>query len=110
MPTAQDIRKIALALEGVTEVDHWGRPSFRTKKRIFAVIRPDGLFLHLPDERKEFLFAVDPQIFIRFMWGKTANLIVDLKRIGKMELKALIAEAYENAKPAERKKGLQHRI
>jgi hypothetical protein len=109
MASAADIRKIALALDGVAEIDHWGRPSFRTKKRIFAVIRPDGLFLHLPQERKEFLFEADPQIFIRFMWGKTANLIVNLKKVGKTELKALIGEAYENAKPAERKKGLQHR-
>ncbi len=52
MHSAQDIRELALALEGVTEVDHFGRPSFRTKERIFAVARPDGLFLHLPEERK----------------------------------------------------------
>jgi hypothetical protein len=30
MPTPADIRKIALALEGVTEIDHWGRAAFRT--------------------------------------------------------------------------------
>jgi len=92
--SASDIRKIALALEGVSEIDHWQRPAFRTKKRIFAVIRPDDLYLHLPDERKEFLFEADPQTFVRFTWGKTANLIVNLKKIGKMELKALIAEAH----------------
>jgi hypothetical protein len=109
MPTAQDIRKIALALEGATEVDHWGRPSFRTKKRIFAVIRPDGLFLQLPQERKEFLFEADPQTFIRFMWGKTAHLIVNLKKIGKTELKALIGEAYENAKPAAKTRAAKSR-
>jgi hypothetical protein len=106
--TPEDIRKIALALEGVSEIDHWQRPAFRTKKRIFAVIRPDGLYLHLPVERKEFLFEADPQTFIRFMWGKTANLIVNLKKIGKTELKALIAEAHAFAdtpkKPAKPRK------
>ena len=108
MPNATDIRKIALALEGVSEIDHWQRPAFRTKKRIFAVIRPDGLYLHLPDERKEFLFEADPGTFVKFMWGKTANLIVDLKKIGKTELKGLIAEAHAFAdtpkKPAKARK------
>ena len=99
MPTAADVRKTALSLEGVTEVDHFDRPSFRTKKRIFAVIRPDGLYLHLPEERKEFLFEADPKTFVKFMWGKRANVIVDLKRIGKTELDALIREAWESVKP-----------
>jgi hypothetical protein len=100
MVTAAEIRKTALALDGVTEVDHFDRPSFRTKKRIFAVIRPDGLYLHLPDERKEFLFEADPKTFVKFMWGKRSNVIVDLKRIGKRELDALIREAWESVKPA----------
>src|SRR5215469_16513519 len=101
--TAPDIRKIALSLEGVVEVDHFDRPSFRTKKRIFAVIRPDGLFLHLPEERKEFLFEADPKTFVKFMWGKKSNVIVDLKRIGKRELDALIREAWESVKPVVKK-------
>ena len=100
MPSPQDIRKVALSLDGVTEVDHFGRPSFRTKKRIFAVIRPDGLFLHLPEERKEFLFEADPKTFVKFMWGRRSNVIVDLKRIGKRELDALIREAWQSVKPA----------
>jgi hypothetical protein len=104
MPTAQEIRKSALALEGVTEVDHFGRPSFRTKKRIFAVVRPDGLYLHLPEERKEFLFEADPKTFVKFMWGKRSNVIVDLKRIKQRELEALIREAWETTKPAEKHK------
>ena len=103
MPTAAEIRRTALALEGVIEIDHFGRPSFRTKKRIFAVVRPDGLYLHLPDERKEFLFEADPKTFVKFMWGKKANVIVDLKRIGKRELDALIREAWESVKPADKK-------
>jgi hypothetical protein len=104
MPSASDIRKAALALDGVSEVDHFGRPSFRTKKRIFAVIRPDGLYLHLPEERKEFLFEADPKTFVKFMWGKRSNVIVDLKRIKPRELDALIREAWETTKTVEKKK------
>jgi hypothetical protein len=95
MPAANDIRKIALALDGVTEIDHFARPAFRTTKRIFAVIRPDGLYLHLPDERKEFLFEADPKTFVKYMWGKTANVIVQPERVSKKELAALIREAWE---------------
>ena len=104
MANANDVRKFALTLEGVTEVDHFGRPSFRTKKRIFAVIRPDGLFLHLPEERKEFLFEAAPDVFVKYMWGKTANVIVQLDKMGKRELEGLIREAYETSLPAKPKR------
>jgi hypothetical protein len=99
MATGADVRKITLALDGVVEVDHFARPSWRTKKRIFAVLRPDGLYLNLPDERKEFLFEANPKIFVKYMWGKTANVIVQIGKIGKTELAALIREAWEKNKP-----------
>jgi hypothetical protein len=94
MPTPDDVRKIALSLDGVSEIDHWNRPAWRTTKRIFAVMRPDGLFLHLPDERKQFLFEADPEAFVKYMWGKTANVIVQLPKVSKKELAALIGEAH----------------
>jgi hypothetical protein len=99
MPAEADVRKIALALDGVMEVDHFGRPSYRTKKRIFAVMRPDGLYLNLDDERKEFLFEADPKTFVKYMWGKTANVIVQIERVSKKELEALIREAWEKNRP-----------
>ena len=99
MPTPADVKKIALALDGVTEVDHWGRPAYRTKKRIFAVMRPDGLYLNLDEERKEFLFEADPKVFVKYMWGKTANVIVQISKIGKTEMAALIREAWQKNLP-----------
>ena len=99
MSAAADIRRIALSLAGVNEVDHWGRPAFRTTKRIFAVIRPDGLYLNLPPERKEFLFEADPKTFVKYMWGKTANVIVQPERVSKKELESLIREAWEFNRP-----------
>jgi hypothetical protein len=100
MPTTPaDVRKIALALEGTTEIDHWNRPAWRTTKRIFAVMRPDGLYLHLPDERKQFLFEADPETFVKYMWGKTPNVIVQLPRVSKKELSALLREAWAFCAP-----------
>jgi len=101
--TPTDVKKIALALDGVAEVDHWGRPSYRTTKRIFGVMRPDGLYLNLPDERKEFLFAADPKTFVKYMWGARPNVIVQLPRVSKKELAALIGEAWEFAQPPPKK-------
>ncbi|HEX3945932.1 MAG TPA: MmcQ/YjbR family DNA-binding protein [Rhizomicrobium sp.] len=97
--TTADIRKLALSFEGVKEVDHWNRPAFRTARRIFAVIRPDGLWLYLPEERKEFLFEADPAAFVKYMWGKRPELIVQPERVSNRELTALLREAYEAALP-----------
>jgi hypothetical protein len=104
MSIAADVRNTALALDGVREIDHWGRPAYRTPKRIFAVMRPDGLFLHLPEERKQFLFEAAPDVFVKFMWGKTANVIVQIAKVSRTELQALIGEAWQHATPAAKKK------
>lgn len=98
-PTPDDVKKIALSLEGTAEIDHWHRPAWRTTKRIFAVMRPDGLYLHLPEERKEFLFAADPTAFVKYMWGKRAEIIVQINRVSRKELKALIREAWQHCRP-----------
>ena len=100
MPTPAEVRKFTLSLPGVSEIDHFARPAWRTKKRIFAVMRPDGLYLHLNDERKEFLFEADPKVFVKYMWGKRANVIVQIDKISKRELEALIRESYETNMPA----------
>jgi hypothetical protein len=100
VPTPADVRTFALSLPGVSEIDHFARPAFRTTKRIFAVLRPDGLYLNLDDERKEFLFEADPKIFVKYMWGKRANVIVQIEKLGKRELQALIREAWEKNRPA----------
>jgi hypothetical protein len=67
------------------------------------VMRPDGLYVDLPDERKEFLFEADPNIFVKYMWGKRANVIVQIAKIGKKELEVLITEAWEKNRPAAKK-------
>jgi len=99
VPTPADVRELALALDGVTEVDHFGRPSWRTKKRIFAVMRPDGLWINVPEERKEFLLEADPKTFVKFMWGKRSNVIVQIDRISVKELASLLREAWEHSAP-----------
>jgi hypothetical protein len=105
MITAEDIRNLALSCEGVSEVDHWNRPAFRTSRRIFAVIRPHRLWLYLSEERKDFLFAVDPKTFVKYMWGKHPELILQAERVSETELTALLREAYEYALPPKKEGG-----
>jgi len=107
MATAADVRKAALALDGVSEVDHWGRTAYRTSKRIFAVMRPDGLFLHLPEERKQFLFEAAPEVFVKLMWGKSTNVTVQIAKASRTELQSLIREAWQHAMPAPKKSALR---
>ena len=35
MVAQNEIRRLALSLEGVREIDHWKHPAFRTPRRIF---------------------------------------------------------------------------
>ena len=69
------------------------------------MIRPDGLWLYLQEERKEFLFEADPEAFVKYMWGKHPELIVQPERLSKTELAALLREAYEHALPPNKKAG-----
>ena len=39
--TKARVRKLALSLEGVSEVTHVDRPAFRTKRKIFATLPPE---------------------------------------------------------------------
>ena len=62
-----DVRAIALSLPGAYEqASFGGRPSFRTKPRMFCWIRedPEALMLFVESlEEKEVLLASDPDIF-----------------------------------------------
>jgi len=99
MSTCEDVRKAALALEGVEEVDHWGRPAFRTKKRIFITLRPaeERAMFHIPEEHQELLFEVRPEAFEPLHWGKITRCFVNLKNVPAREIAALVREAWEHA-------------
>lgn len=101
MSTGKDLRKLALALEGVEEVQHWDKTAFRTKRRIFITMRPgDGTaMLHIPEEHQEILFDARPEAFTPLHWGKVTRCLVKLKLIPRSELARLVDEAWEYALP-----------
>lgn len=105
MSTCDDVRRFALALEGVEEVDHWGRPAFRTRERIFITLRPDEdkAMFHIPAEHQELLFASRADAFEPLHWGKTTRCFVNLKQVPAQEISALVREAWEFAVASRRR-------
>jgi hypothetical protein len=99
MSTCNDVRKSALALEGVEEVDHHGRPAFRTKRRIFITLRPgeEKAMFHIPEEHQELLFEMRPEAFEPLHWGKITRCFVNLKKVPGKEIATLVKEAWEYA-------------
>ena len=98
MATATDVRKLALALEGTTEHPHFDRAAFKVK-RIYATLDADGksLNLNLTPEEQEFKAMMAPEVFtpIPNKWGTSGWTTVDLRAIGKAELKAALQMAWE---------------
>jgi len=99
MTTPADVRKIALALEGVKEVDHWGRPRLPHQEAHLRGAPPRRPLSPFARRAQAFLFEADPATFVKFMWGKTPEIIVQLDRIAKKELAALLREAWDQAAP-----------
>src|ERR1700692_3636339 len=111
MSTCADVRRFALALDGVSEVDHWGRPAFRTKRRIFITLRPQEqkAMFHIPEEHQELLFEMRPEAFEPLHWGKITRCLVSLGQGPAPELEKIIYSACHHASPpvaARRRKAL----
>jgi hypothetical protein len=101
MANCDDVRRLALALPGVEEVEHWGVPAFRTKRRIFITLRPpeQKAMFHLTEEHQEILFEARPEAFEPLHWGKVTRAFLILKKIPVRELEALVKEAADYAAP-----------
>ena len=62
---------MALSMEGASERDHHGFPSFRTSRRIFATLPdPDHLRVMLPEEEIRAAVAEWPDWCDELWWGK----------------------------------------
>ena len=97
MLTADDARRIALALPDTVEQDHHGRPSFRVHKRIFATLW-DSEHVNVMVDQPGILTAAHehPEICEEVYWGKRlAAVRVDLTRAGENLLQELLEDAWE---------------
>jgi hypothetical protein len=68
----RDVRRLALSLPETTEEDHFGRPSFRVRGRIFATL-PDFEHLNVMIDPfdVEGVVQTDPAACEALWWGKS---------------------------------------
>ena len=95
--TADDARRLALALPEVVEQDHHGRPSFRVTGKIFATIWDEATMNVMVDEPGiRTAVAEYPDWCNQRYWGKRlAAAAVDLPRAPEHELRELLTDAWE---------------
>jgi hypothetical protein len=99
-----DVRRIALALPGAYEQESFGgRPSWRTKPRMFTWIRddPEALVVWVGSvDDKEALVASEPDTFSTAAhYDGHAIVLVDLGAVGVGEATELITESWRLRAP-----------
>lgn len=94
--TPDDVRRLALGLEGATEAPHHGFPSFR-RRTIFATL-PDERTVNvlLPEERIRDAVAECPAFCAERWWGKKLTAVqVTLPDADERVVAELLTDAWE---------------
>ncbi|MFY9635343.1 MAG: MmcQ/YjbR family DNA-binding protein [Cellulosimicrobium cellulans] len=97
MATEQDVRRMCLALPGVTERSSWGQPAWFAKT-LMARIWEDGVLTVKTTER-EALAGTDPETYFWTPHHERSPklVLVRLARIDTAELGELLDESYRLA-------------
>jgi len=106
MATADDLRRLALSLEGTVERPHFDRAAFRVDRN-YVTVAADGRTANLkltPDEQ-EFKTMMAPEVFeaIDNGWGRQGWTTINLAAATEDELKAALEMAYAHATGPARK-------
>ena len=87
--TAEQFRRLALALDGATEGAHQEHPDFRVDGRIFATLgypNPSFAMVKLEPDEQKFFVGAHPEMFVPVKggWGKSGATSVVLReaRVG----------------------------
>ena len=103
MIDCETVRALALALPGVEEHDHWGRPSFRVRGKIFATLWPSEqrAMLKLPPPEQAALMLRDAATFSMApgSWGVRGNTLVDLRTVDRADFVAALQTAWLGVAP-----------
>jgi hypothetical protein len=101
MPSVNDFRGLALALDGALESAHMGHPDFRAHGRIFATIQHDpqwgGLML-TPEQQRRFL-RDHPDAFkpAAGAWGLAGATLVHFASIDEDTMGEALTLAWQNS-------------
>lgn len=101
MVSNEQVRELALALPGVSEQDHWGKPSFRVGRKIFATLHAEDrravLKFPIPDQTA--LVAMEPAVYSIGGWAHQGWTMVDLKKVPKTRFAGQLALAWKQVAP-----------
>jgi len=102
MATANDLRRLARALEGTTEAPHFERTAFKVA-RIYATLAADGKSANLmyPPDEQELRCAMLPAAFapVPGGWGRNGATTVTLAAVSVEQLEEALRCAWSYALP-----------
>lgn len=101
MATLADIRRTALKLPGVAEVEVYGGPMFKIGKKTFICFwgKPKRWMFKLPRARQDFLFEVRPDIFQKYQAGAMIWSYVEIDALSRAECTEIVIDAWKMAAP-----------
>jgi hypothetical protein len=102
--TANDFRRLALALPETAEQAHMDHPDFRVGGKIFATLGHPAKgwgMVKLTPEQQHYFSKDYPDAFVPVKggWGRRGATSVHLKNVGKEMLKRAISAAWRNTAP-----------
>jgi|SRR5580658_7468828 hypothetical protein len=102
--TANNFRRIALALPEAAEKAHMDHPDFRVGGRIFATLGYPSKgwgMVKLTPEQQHYFSKADPGVFVpgKGAWGRRGATSVHLKAAAKETLQRAIGAAWRNTAP-----------
>jgi hypothetical protein len=99
MITIENSRQLALSLAGVEEHDHFGKPAFKTNKRIFATlwIPERRMMVKLCPIDQSVFNAFDPAVFypVPNKWGLGGSTFVELDKVRSDKLEDALKIAWQ---------------
>lgn len=97
MATADDYRRIALALPEVIEESHYGSPAYKAGKKFLTRLREDGENVVIPMNRDErdFWIESEPELFhVTPHYQNWNGVLVRLAKVEPERLEELLSAAW----------------
>jgi hypothetical protein len=103
MVTTDTVRQLALSLPEAVEEPHNGKPSFRVRRKIFAVLHTQEkrAVLKLSDVDQSVFDDYDPVIFhpVEGGWGRQGWTVVELPKVKKEVFREALLSAWLRVAP-----------
>ena len=103
MISIEQFREMALSLPEAEERDHFGRPSFRVRNKIFATlwIREKRAMVKLSPVDQAVFCDLNKAIFypVPGVWGKRGSTFIELNKASRSIAKEALLNAWQQAAP-----------